>query len=54
MAARVNDFGWHVQLQMNGREFPERQALLKRLPCDLVVDHESTRYRILVDNPAEL
>ena len=22
MAARVNNFGWHVQLQMNGREFP--------------------------------
>jgi len=39
MAARVNNFGWHVQLQMNGREFPERAALLKRLPCDLVVDH---------------
>ncbi len=39
MAARVHSFGWHVQLQMNGREFPEREALLKRLPCDLVVDH---------------
>lgn len=39
MAARVNTFGWHVQLQMNGREFPEREALLKTLPCDLVVDH---------------
>ena len=39
MAARVNTFGWHVQLQMNGREFPEREALLKRLPCGLVVDH---------------
>lgn len=39
VAARVHDFGWHVQLQMNGREFPEREELLKRLPCDLVVDH---------------
>lgn len=39
MAARVNNFGWHVQLQMNGREFPERETLLKELPCDLVVDH---------------
>lgn len=39
VAVRVNNFGWHVQLQMNGREFPEREALLKRLPCDLVVDH---------------
>lgn len=39
VAARVGNFGWHVQLQMNGREFPERQTLLRRLPCDLVVDH---------------
>ena len=39
MSARVHNFGWHVQLQMNGRDFPEREAMLKRLPCDLVVDH---------------
>ena len=39
MAARVNNFGWHVQLQMNGREFPVREAMLKRLPGVLVVDH---------------
>jgi D-galactarolactone isomerase len=39
MAARVHNFGWHVQLQMNGREFPEWEAMLKRLACDLVVDH---------------
>jgi len=39
IAARVAAFGWHVQLQMNGHEFVERLALLKRLPCPLVVDH---------------
>ena len=39
MAARVHNFGWHVQLQMNGREFLEREELLRRLPGDLVVDH---------------
>ncbi len=39
MAARVNNLGWHVQLQMNGREFPQWEALLRRLPCSLVVDH---------------
>ena len=39
MAARVHTFGWHVQLQMNGREFPEREKMLRQLPCDLVVDH---------------
>lgn len=39
MAARVHKFGWHIQLQMNGREFPEREAMLKHLPGILVVDH---------------
>jgi D-galactarolactone isomerase len=39
MAARVHPFGWHVQLQCNGRELPEREAMLKRLPGALVIDH---------------
>lgn len=39
MAARVQAFGWHVQLQMDGRLLPEREALLKRLPGTLVIDH---------------
>jgi D-galactarolactone isomerase len=39
VAGRVHHFGWHIQLQMNGREFPEREAMLKRLPGRLVVDH---------------
>jgi len=39
VAARVSPFGWHVQLQMNGREFPELSERLRRLPCPLVVDH---------------
>lgn len=39
MAARVHSFGWHVQLQLNGRELPARAPMLKRLPGNLVVDH---------------
>lgn len=39
VAARVHAFGWHIQLQMNGRDFPDRLDLLKRLPGTLVVDH---------------
>jgi D-galactarolactone isomerase len=39
MAARVHPFGWHVQLQCNGRELPGRAAMLKGLPGDLVIDH---------------
>lgn len=39
VAARVHPFGWHIQLQMNGRDVPERLGLLERLPGTLVVDH---------------
>ena len=39
MAARAADFGWHVQLQMNGRDLPEKAGTLKKLPGKLVVDH---------------
>ncbi len=39
MAARVHDFAWHVQLQLDGRELGEREAALRRLPGTLVIDH---------------
>jgi D-galactarolactone isomerase len=39
MASRIGNFGWHVQLQLDGRKLPEREALLKRLTGTLVVDH---------------
>lgn len=39
MAARVASFGWHVQLQMDGRFLHEREAMLRRLPVRLVIDH---------------
>jgi D-galactarolactone isomerase len=53
MAARVHNFGWHVQLQMNGREFTEREKMLKNLPGDLVVDHVG-RFMgpVPIDDPA--
>lgn len=53
VAARVAPFGWHVQLQVNGREFAERLADLQRLPCPLVVDHVG-RFMppVTVDDPA--
>ncbi len=31
--------GWHIQLQMNGRELPERLDALLALPTPVVVDH---------------
>ncbi len=39
MADRVHAFGWHVQLQMNCRELEGQLGMLRRLPCDLVIDH---------------
>ena len=39
IAAKVAAFGWHAQVQMNGRLFAERAAVLRRLPCEVVIDH---------------
>ena len=39
VAARVKNFGWHVQLQLDGLTLPDREPLLKRLTGTLVVDH---------------
>lgn len=39
VAARLSNFGWHVQLQLNGHELAERREQLLRLPCQLVIDH---------------
>ncbi len=39
IAARVQPFGWHVQVQLDGRELPQHEALLMRLPVDVVIDH---------------
>jgi D-galactarolactone isomerase len=39
MAARVAAHGWHIQFQMDGRELHTREALLKNLPCELVLEH---------------
>jgi D-galactarolactone isomerase len=38
-AARVHEHGWHVQLQMDGRQLHEQAEMLARLPCGLVIDH---------------
>jgi D-galactarolactone isomerase len=39
MAQRVAEFGWHVQLQLDGRELPRYEEALARLPVPLVIDH---------------
>jgi D-galactarolactone isomerase len=53
MAARVGNFGWHVQLQLDGRELPGREALLKRLQGTLVIDHNGKFLEpVAVDDPS--
>ncbi len=39
LAARIAPFGWHVQLQMDGRYLHEREAEIMALPCPVVIDH---------------
>lgn len=38
-AAAIAEFGWHVQLQLDGNELPTHLDRLLALPTDLVVDH---------------
>ncbi|MBI1218644.1 MAG: amidohydrolase family protein [Rhodobacteraceae bacterium] len=39
MAGRIVGSGWHVQVQLDGMELPEREALIAALPCTVVIDH---------------
>ena len=39
MAGRVREFGWHVQLQLDGRQLPDHIGRLRRLPGILQIDH---------------
>lgn len=39
LAARVAPFGWHIQLQMDGRHLHDREAEIAALPCPVVIDH---------------
>ncbi|SDR62025.1 D-galactarolactone isomerase [Rhizobiales bacterium GAS113] len=39
IAERVQDFGWHVQLQTDGRNFPDREAQIMSWPGRIVIDH---------------
>ncbi|MGZ4773355.1 MAG: amidohydrolase family protein, partial [Ilumatobacteraceae bacterium] len=39
VSERIAPFGWHIQLQMNGRDLLDRMPDLLALPTPLVVDH---------------
>ena len=38
VAERVAPFGWHIQVQFDGRQLPERADILSNLPSHLVID----------------
>jgi D-galactarolactone isomerase len=38
-AAAIAPLGWHIDLQLDGRELARHEAVLRRLPGRLVIDH---------------
>ena len=38
-AARIDALGWNINLQLDGRDLPAREAMLLRLPGRLAIDH---------------
>jgi D-galactarolactone isomerase len=36
---RVHPFGWHANIQLDGRDLPKYEAQIKRLPGKFVIDH---------------
>jgi len=39
VVARVHPFGWHANVQLDGRNLPKYEAQIKRLPGKFVIDH---------------
>ncbi|MCG6876119.1 MAG: amidohydrolase family protein [Betaproteobacteria bacterium] len=37
--ARVHPFGWHANIQLDGRDLPQYEGQIKRLPGRFVIDH---------------
>jgi D-galactarolactone isomerase len=39
MGRRAHEHGWHALVQLDGRTLPEREAQIRRLPGNFVIDH---------------
>ena len=37
--SQVHPFGWHANIQLDGRELPQREDTIRRLPGKFVIDH---------------
>lgn len=53
MAARIAPLGWNINLQLDGRDLPQRKAVIDRLPCKVVIDHNGKFLEpVTPDDPA--
>jgi D-galactarolactone isomerase len=53
LMVRVHTFGWHANVQLDGRELPRHEAQLRRLPGRFVIDHTGKFLEpVSVDDPA--
>lgn len=53
LARRIAPLGWHMQVQMDGRDLSERAELLTALACPVVIDHVGKFLEpVLPDHPA--
>lgn len=53
IAARVNELGWHVQLQLDGRSLPDRMSQIEQWPGRIVIDHIGKFIKpVSVDHPS--
>lgn len=39
VAREIADLGWHINLQLDGRDLPLYEEMLLSLPCPVVIDH---------------
>ena len=39
LAAKIKDFGWHMQFHIHAGQFPEYEKKIRKLPVDVVFDH---------------
>jgi D-galactarolactone isomerase len=39
VARKIAEFGWHIQLQLDGRTLADYEDVILRLPCPVVIDH---------------
>jgi D-galactarolactone isomerase len=53
IAARIEPFDWHVQLQVDGRDLPQLRANIDDLPVTRVIDHNGKFMEpVSTDSPA--